>query len=157
MAPKPALSAIKWGVKDGILFNSLYRMTFMPGCCPILSPGVARRQERPHRECILGNDETDEWNPQLCHLLSAFNIVIARVNGKKKRSSVFKKCVLVEQLHYGKPKTATVSWTEGGRREGVSVHTSEASGQWNTQKVYLVIYRRLTRNIPLSSLDVRNN
>lgn len=115
MAPKPALWAIKWGVKDGILFNSLYRMTFMPGCCPILSPGVARRQERPHRECILGNDESDEWNPQLCHLLSAFNIVIARVNGKKK-SSVFKKWVSVEQLHYGKPQNSVVDWRwrEGG-------------------------------------------
>lgn len=71
------------GVKDGILFNSLYRMTFMPGCRPILSPGVARRQERPRRECILGNDESDEWNPQLCHLLSARTAVIAQVNGKK--------------------------------------------------------------------------
>lgn len=71
------------GVKDGILFNSLYRMTFMPGCRPILSPGVARRQERPRRECILGNDESDEWNPQLCHLLSALTTVIAQVNGKK--------------------------------------------------------------------------
>lgn len=34
--------------KDGILFTSLYGMTFMLGCCPILSRGVARRREHPH-------------------------------------------------------------------------------------------------------------
>ena len=46
------------GAKDGILFTSLYGMTFMLGCCPILSPGVARRQEHPYCKCILGNDGT---------------------------------------------------------------------------------------------------
>lgn len=43
--------------KDGILFffPRSERMTFMLGCRPILSPGVARRQEGPYSECILGN------------------------------------------------------------------------------------------------------
>lgn len=68
--------------KDGILFTSLYGMTFMLGCCPILSPGVARRQEHPHCKCILRNDETNEWILRICKLLSALNTVIIWVNEK---------------------------------------------------------------------------
>lgn len=67
-----ALTAQKNG--DGILFTSLYGMTFMLGCCPILSPGVARRQGHPRRECILGNDGTNKR--MLCNLLSALSVVI---------------------------------------------------------------------------------
>lgn len=104
------------GVKDGILFNSLYRMTFMPGCRPILSPGVARRQN-VLGECILGNDESDEWNPQPCHLLSAFTTVIKRVNGKKssilRRKKKIRKWVWVAQVHYGRRQTNTCSVKQG--------------------------------------------
>ncbi len=44
--------------KDGIPSTSLYGMTFMLSCCPISTPGVARRQEPPHYKCILENDGT---------------------------------------------------------------------------------------------------
>lgn len=59
-------------VEDGILCNSLYRMTFMLGWCPILSPGVARRQEDSYCQCILGNDETmaEFLRSVTCYLLS---------------------------------------------------------------------------------------
>lgn len=52
--------------------NSLYRMTFMLGWCPILSPGVARRQEESYCQCILGNDETmtEFLRSVTCYLLS---------------------------------------------------------------------------------------
>lgn len=137
MAPKPAW-AINRGVKDGILFNSLYRMTFMPGCCPILSPGVARRQERPHCECILGNDESDEWNPQLCHLLSAFNIVIARVNGKKKKAEFLKSEFQWSSCIMGSHKTVVDwRWREGG---GFCPHI------WSMRSVKYL--ERLSCNLP---------
>lgn len=64
--------------KDGILFTLLSGMTFMLGCCPILSLLVARRPEHPHCKCILGNDGSNKLI--LCNLLSAFNTVILWFN-----------------------------------------------------------------------------
>lgn len=71
------------GAKDGILFTWLYGMTFMLGCCPILSPGVARRQQRPRCKRILGNDGTNKYILQICNLSSAF--VLTWVNGNTAR------------------------------------------------------------------------
>ena len=59
-------------VENGILCNSLSRMTFMLGWCPILSQGVARRQEDSYCQCILRNDETmTEFLRSVTYLLSA--------------------------------------------------------------------------------------
>lgn len=80
------ITGLKWAlghgvrVKDGFLFTSLHRVTFTLGCCPILSPGVARRQEHPHCKCILGNDGTNKIILQICNLLCAFSIVITWVS-----------------------------------------------------------------------------
>lgn len=59
-------------------------MTFMLSCRPILSPGVARRQEHPHCKRILGNDGTRKWILPISGLLSAFQAVVLRVNGREK-------------------------------------------------------------------------
>lgn len=73
--------------KDGILLTSLYGMTFMLSGCPILSPGVARRQEHPHYKCILGNDGTNKWILLICKLLTASHTVVMWVNGREGRNA----------------------------------------------------------------------
>lgn len=66
--------------RDGILFTSLRGMTFMLSCCPILSAGVARRQQHPHYNGILGNDGTNKRILPICRLLSALNVAITWVS-----------------------------------------------------------------------------
>lgn len=80
------INGLKWAlghharVKDGFLFTSLHTVTFTLGCCPILSPGVARRQE--HCKCTLGNVGTNTIILQICNLSCVFNIIITWVSEK---------------------------------------------------------------------------
>lgn len=58
-------------------------MTFMLSCWPLLSPGVARRQEHPHYQSILGKWWARKWNLPICNLLSALRTVVMWVNERE--------------------------------------------------------------------------